>query len=293
MPDKAAEAQNSVSPRVSSFLIENLLRSSWDETSQSRTRHNSEGGGREKAPRRAAGSRQCGDVRCPRPMNRAARECSCPRESSPGGASGNLPSLNQYLNSPDELSASLLPANDRDSPFISEVEECNEEMDLNRRQIPLEEPTYSTSRSFYERDGHQAPDQKSARKKKTRTVFSRSQVFQLESTFDMKRYLSSSERAGLAASLRLSETQVKIWFQNRRNKWKRQLTTDMEAANISHSAQRTFGVPVVYHEGTVPTGFTAAPVSASLVGFSSPLNIPFFPFTPSISFLRSQMIGFV
>ncbi len=46
------------------------------------------------------------------------------------------------------------------------------------------------------------------RKKKTRTVFSRSQVFQLESTFDMKRYLSSSERAGLAASLHLTEVQV-------------------------------------------------------------------------------------
>lgn len=49
-----------------------------------------------------------------------------------------------------------------------------------------------------------------ARKKKTRTVFSRSQVFQLESTFDIKRYLSSSERAGLAASLQLTETQVRI-----------------------------------------------------------------------------------
>ena len=54
---------------------------------------------------------------------------------------------------------------------------------------------------------------KGQRKKKTRTVFSRSQVFQLESTFDMKRYLSSSERAGLASSLHLTETQVKIWFQ--------------------------------------------------------------------------------
>ncbi|KAH7642177.1 homeobox protein hmx-like protein [Dermatophagoides farinae] len=83
------------------------------------------------------------------------------------------------------------------------------------------------------------------RKKKTRTVFTRSQVFQLESTFDMKRYLSSSERAGLAASLHLTETQVKIWFQNRRNKWKRQLAAEIEAANM---AQRMRAVPILYHQ---------------------------------------------
>uniref|UniRef100_A0A915JHT7 Homeobox domain-containing protein n=1 Tax=Romanomermis culicivorax TaxID=13658 RepID=A0A915JHT7_ROMCU len=46
------------------------------------------------------------------------------------------------------------------------------------------------------------------RKKKTRTVFSRSQVFQLESTFDVKRYLSSAERSNLASTLRLTETQL-------------------------------------------------------------------------------------
>ncbi|KHN77361.1 Homeobox protein HMX3 [Toxocara canis] len=69
------------------------------------------------------------------------------------------------------------------------------------------------------------------RKKKTRTVFSRQQVSQLEMTFDMKRYLSSQERAHLASTLRLTETQVKIWFQNRRNKWKRQAVTEMDASN--------------------------------------------------------------
>ncbi|KAK6493527.1 homeobox protein HMX3-like [Huso huso] len=70
------------------------------------------------------------------------------------------------------------------------------------------------------------------RKKKTRTVFSRNQVFHLQSTFDIKRYLNSSERAGLAAALQLTETQVKIWFQNRRNKWKRQLTSETESPNV-------------------------------------------------------------
>ncbi|OQV24775.1 putative Homeobox protein HMX1 [Hypsibius exemplaris] len=89
------------------------------------------------------------------------------------------------------------------------------------------------------------------RRKKTRTVFSRSQVFQLESTFDLKRYLSSADRAALAASLNLSEQQIKIWFQNRRNKWKRQLSSEndnhlinasqMHAAAAAAAAAGRFG----------------------------------------------------
>ena len=104
------------------------------------------------------------------------------------------------------------------------------------------------SDSGHHSDGDE--DRKNRRKKKTRTVFSRSQVFQLESTFDMKRYLSSSERAGLAASLQLTETQVKIWFQNRRNKWKRQLAAELEAANMSQMAagHRLVRVPILYHD---------------------------------------------
>ncbi|RXG51065.1 Homeobox protein HMX3 [Armadillidium vulgare] len=104
--------------------------------------------------------------------------------------------------------------------------------------------------------GDEGDEDRKRRKKKTRTVFSRSQVFQLESTFDMKRYLSSSERAGLAASLHLTETQVKIWFQNRRNKWKRQLAAELEAANMAHAAQRLVRVPILYHEGGPTTDTT-------------------------------------
>ncbi|KAJ8013635.1 hypothetical protein DPEC_G00031860 [Dallia pectoralis] len=78
-------------------------------------------------------------------------------------------------------------------------------------------------------------------RKKSRTVFSRNQVYQLESTFDMKRYLSSTERSSLATSLQLSEIQVKTWFQNRRNKWKRLLSARIEAMNMAQasSAQQT------------------------------------------------------
>ncbi|KAK5985945.1 Homeobox domain-containing protein, partial [Trichostrongylus colubriformis] len=79
------------------------------------------------------------------------------------------------------------------------------------------------------------------RKKKTRTVFSRHQVSQLEMMFDMKRYLSSQERAHLAQKLHLTETQVKIWFQNRRNKFKRQAVTDDPTAALQMHRAGLFG----------------------------------------------------
>lgn len=117
----------------------------------------------------------------------------------------------------------------------------------------------------------EGPDKQSnSAKKKTRTVFSRSQVYQLESTFDMKRYLSSSERACLASSLQLTETQVKTWFQNRRNKWKRQLSAELEAANMAHaSAQTLVGMPLVFRENSL----LRVPVPRS-IAFPTPLYYP-------------------
>uniref|UniRef100_A0A8C6UB08 H6 family homeobox 3a n=1 Tax=Neogobius melanostomus TaxID=47308 RepID=A0A8C6UB08_9GOBI len=133
-------------------------------------------------------------------------------------------------------------------------------------------------------------DKKPCRKKKTRTVFSRSQVFQLESTFDMKRYLSSSERAGLAASLHLTETQVKIWFQNRRNKWKRQLAAELEAANLSHAAaQRIVRVPILYHENSASentNGTASVPASQPLLTFPHPGVYYSHPIVTSVPLLR-------
>uniref|UniRef100_A0A3Q3W351 Homeobox domain-containing protein n=1 Tax=Mola mola TaxID=94237 RepID=A0A3Q3W351_MOLML len=133
-----------------------------------------------------------------------------------------------------------------------------------------ERPCHQMSPLSDERQTDGADKQGASAKKKTRTVFSRSQVYQLESTFDMKRYLSSSERACLASSLQLTETQVKTWFQNRRNKWKRQLSAELEAANMAHaSAQTLVGMPLVFRDNSL----LRVPVPRS-IAFPTPLYYP-------------------
>lgn len=59
------------------------------------------------------------------------------------------------------------------------------------------------------------------KEKKGRATFSGNQIDELEKAFSATQYLTTSERARLAERLSLSESQVKIWFQNRRTKCRR------------------------------------------------------------------------
>ncbi|XP_068167762.1 homeobox protein Nkx-3.1 [Antennarius striatus] len=63
------------------------------------------------------------------------------------------------------------------------------------------------------------------KQKRSRAAFTHLQVLELEKKFNHQKYLSAPERAHLAGTLRLTETQVKIWFQNRRYKTKRKQQT--------------------------------------------------------------------
>ncbi|GBL87596.1 Homeobox protein EMX1 [Araneus ventricosus] len=58
--------------------------------------------------------------------------------------------------------------------------------------------------------------------KRVRTAFTPSQLLTLERAFEKNHYVVGSERKQLSQILGLSETQVKVWFQNRRTKHKRQ-----------------------------------------------------------------------
>ncbi|KAL5021404.1 hypothetical protein ScPMuIL_000559 [Solemya velum] len=66
------------------------------------------------------------------------------------------------------------------------------------------------------------------RPKRARTTFSPEQLFYLEREFQRNQYLVGKERTDLARRLGLSETQVKVWFQNRRTKYKRDRSREAE-----------------------------------------------------------------
>ncbi|KAK2837448.1 hypothetical protein Q5P01_014660 [Channa striata] len=86
-------------------------------------------------------------------------------------------------------------------------------------------------------------------RRKPRVLFSQSQVSELERRFSQQRYLSAPEREHLARILQLTSTQVKIWFQNRRYKCKRQRQDkSLELVGFS-SAPRRVAVPVLVRDG--------------------------------------------
>ncbi|XP_034040726.1 homeobox protein Nkx-2.3 [Thalassophryne amazonica] len=124
---------------------------------------------------------------------------------------------------------STMTAHERLVESGASAEMFSNQAQSNTAELRLEQEEHQESKSCValRADGDEAEADRAASKqqrtrRKPRVLFSQAQVFELERRFKQQRYLSAPEREHLASSLKLTSTQVKIWFQNRRYKCKRQ-----------------------------------------------------------------------
>ncbi|CAO2586335.1 Homeobox protein Nkx-2.8 [Lemmus lemmus] len=108
-----------------------------------------------------------------------------------------------------------------------------------------------------------SPGSDTEKRRKRRVLFSKAQTLELERRFRQQRYLSAPEREQLARLLRLTPTQVKIWFQNHRYKLKRGRapgateSSDLAALADPHATPSLLHrvmVPVLVHDGPPCSG---------------------------------------
>ncbi|XP_029170910.1 probable serine/threonine-protein kinase DDB_G0267686 [Nylanderia fulva] len=114
-----------------------------------------------------------------------------------------------------------------------------------------------------------ATEKKQIKAKRTRTAYTSSQLLELEKEFTTGQYLCRSRRIKISQNLKLTEKQIKVWFQNRRMKNKKEENAKSKKSppkliDASNHDQKTSGQTT----SSLETSFESSSTDSSTLGAS-------------------------